>query len=116
MAEVKNEQRQGWFLPLDAVNDLQARTIARTISRGKGSHYIDIRMRINGDFEHFEADWIKHMVPVSPGMLGQQSARDAVVRAAKKWGDTDAANHVAMLASELELSQAIAALAEGKKE
>jgi hypothetical protein len=51
----------GWFLPLDAVNDMQERSIDRLIQRAKHAHYIDVDMRINGQNEHHEADWIKHM-------------------------------------------------------
>lgn len=42
---------------------------------------------------------------------GIVAARDAVVRAAQKWGDTDADDEIAGLASEFELSQALTELA-----
>jgi hypothetical protein len=44
------------------------------------------------------------------GVTGADALRDAVVRAAQKWGDTDAAGAIEMLAAELELSNALVAL------
>jgi hypothetical protein len=53
--------QEGWFLPREAVNGIQAESIDRTIARAKHALYTDIGMRINGQNEHFQADWIKHM-------------------------------------------------------
>lgn len=45
----------------EKINDLQYRSILRTIETAKHAHMTDIEMRINGTNERFEADWIKHL-------------------------------------------------------
>lgn len=45
----------------EQINDLQQASIAALVKRCKQSHYVDIRVRINGEYEWFQADWIKHM-------------------------------------------------------
>ena len=53
-------------LDLDKINDLQLSTLRKTIERAQHAHYTDIDMRINGQNEYCEADWIKHLVELSP--------------------------------------------------
>jgi len=53
---------RGWLLSRDKVNAPQAESIERLIKRAKGAHMIDVKVRINGHDEWFEADWIKHMI------------------------------------------------------
>ena len=48
------------------INSLQVNSIQRLIDRFKHAHHTDIRVRINGHDEWFEADWLKHMVRVTP--------------------------------------------------
>lgn len=59
------EQRT-WRLNDEKINDLQVESINRLIKRAKAAHFVDVRVRINGQFEWFEADWIKHMRPHMP--------------------------------------------------
>lgn len=54
----------GWLLPREKVNDLQAQSIAALVKRSKQAHYINVRVRINGRWEEYEADWIKHLTEV----------------------------------------------------
>lgn len=61
-----DHQKAGWFLPMDAVNRIQADSIDQLIRRAKGAHHADVDLRINGQNEHHEADWIKHMRWVGP--------------------------------------------------
>ena len=51
----------GWILPREKVNSVQAETIAKTIVMAKHAHYVNVRIRINGEWQEMEADWIKHM-------------------------------------------------------
>lgn len=55
-----NDMLRLW-IPLDRINDLQITSIRRLIARAKGAHMTDIDMRINGQNERHEADWLKHM-------------------------------------------------------
>ena len=57
------EQPVGWSLSPERINDLQHASIERTVKRCKQAHFVDVRIRINGDYEYEEADWIKHLKP-----------------------------------------------------
>lgn len=50
-----------WLLPMARINDLQRESVEHTIKRCNQSHFTDVRIRINGDYEYKQADWIKHM-------------------------------------------------------
>ena len=54
----------GWWLSAERINDLQRTSVARQITRCKAAHHTDLDIRINGKNEHYEADWVKHMVRV----------------------------------------------------
>ena len=43
------------------INNLQVDSINTLIARAKRAHITDVRIRINGEYEYYEADWIKHM-------------------------------------------------------
>jgi hypothetical protein len=53
---------KGFFVPFDKINELQIDSIERLIKRTRGAHFTDVRVRINGQYEAYEADWIKHML------------------------------------------------------
>lgn len=46
----------------EKINDLQVQTVQTLIDRCKRAHFVDIKIRINGKDEHYEADWLKHLV------------------------------------------------------
>lgn len=50
-----------WKLTDAKINDLQVASIDRLIPRCKLAHFVNVRVRINGRWEEYEADWIKHM-------------------------------------------------------
>lgn len=50
-----------WFLPKSSVNDIQTKSIETLIKRTKQAHFVNVRLRINGQWEEYEADWIKHL-------------------------------------------------------
>ena len=50
-----------WRLAGDRINDLQQQSIAELVKRCKASHFVDVHVRINGKWEVYQADWIKHM-------------------------------------------------------
>ena len=55
-----------WLLTDKNINSLQVDSIQRLIDRLKHAHHTDLCVRINGQDEWFEADWLKHMVRASP--------------------------------------------------
>ena len=55
-----------WLLTDKNINSIQVDSIQRLISRLKYAHHTDLRVRINGQDEWFQADWLKHMVRVTP--------------------------------------------------
>jgi hypothetical protein len=55
---------KGYFVQTDKINRLQCESIERLVKRARHAHWTNIDMRINGQNEHFEADWIKHMLAV----------------------------------------------------
>jgi ribosome-associated translation inhibitor RaiA len=56
-----------WCLTDKHINDLQSASIERVIARLKQAHWtnIQLQVRINGGFETIEADWLKHLKPVT---------------------------------------------------
>jgi hypothetical protein len=56
-----------WTLDGTRINDLQARSIRALIETCKAAHFTDVRVRINGEWRTFQADWIKHLVEATKG-------------------------------------------------
>lgn len=54
-----------WELTDEHINSLQVDSVNRLIERTKHAHYTNVVVRINGKDETYEADWIKHMRPVT---------------------------------------------------
>ena len=65
-AQHKEQEPVAWLLTDKNINSLQVDSIQRLINRLNHAHHTDIRVRINGQDEWFEADWLKHMVRVTP--------------------------------------------------
>jgi hypothetical protein len=53
-----------WMLTDKNINSLQVDSIQRLIDRLKHAHHTDLCVRINGQDEWFQADWLKHMARV----------------------------------------------------
>jgi hypothetical protein len=64
------KQEQGepvaWILTDKNINSLQVDSIQRLIERLKHAHHTDLCVRINGQDEWFQADWLKHMLKATP--------------------------------------------------
>jgi len=52
-----------WKLSGKKINDLQQSSIERLVRISKQAHFVNVRVRINGEWREFEADWIKHLEP-----------------------------------------------------
>ena len=61
-----------WLLTDKNINSLQVDSIQRLIDRLKHAHHTDLCVRINGQDEWFEADWLKHMVRATPPQRTEQ--------------------------------------------
>ena len=61
-----------WMLTDKNINSLQVDSIQRLIDRLKHAHHTDLCVRINGQDEWFQADWLKHMVRVTPPQPEQE--------------------------------------------
>ena len=57
-----NEEVVTITVPLSHINSLQVESIKRLVARTKHAHMTDVRIRINGNYEYFEADWLKYVV------------------------------------------------------
>jgi hypothetical protein len=51
----------GWSLYAAKINDLQQDSIAALVRRCRAAHFVNVQVRINGKWETYEADWIKHL-------------------------------------------------------
>jgi hypothetical protein len=60
-----------WLLSGEKINDLQQQSIADLVKRCKAAHFVDVHVRINGKWEVYQADWIKHM-QVLPTVTSKQ--------------------------------------------
>lgn len=50
-----------WRLPRSKINELQQADIVLVVALCKQAHFVNVRVRINGEWREFEADWIKHL-------------------------------------------------------
>jgi hypothetical protein len=62
-----------WLLTDKNINSLQVDSIHRLINRLNHAHHTDLCVRINGQDEWFEADWLKHMVRAIPPQRTEQN-------------------------------------------
>lgn len=55
-----------WLITDEKINSLQVDSIQRLIDRARHAHMTDIKLRINGQDEWFQADWLKHLTRTTP--------------------------------------------------
>lgn len=67
MSDEAQSQLLHFVMRREAINDIQMESMRATINRANAAHYTDIDMRINGQNERSEADWLKHLREVDPG-------------------------------------------------
>lgn len=61
LAALRAAPQGEWHLPSEHLNKPQLESIAKLVQRTKQAHYTNVVVRINGENETYEADWIKHM-------------------------------------------------------
>ena len=79
MTQDKSQEPVAWLLTDKNINSLQVDSIQRLIDRLKHAHHTDLCVRINGQDEWFQADWLKHMVRATPPQRTEQE-REACER------------------------------------
>jgi hypothetical protein len=62
----QEQEPVAWLLTEKNINSLQVDSIQLLIDRLKHAHHTDLCVRINGQDEWFQADWLKHMVRATP--------------------------------------------------
>ena len=79
--EIKQEQGKpvAWLIDDKSINHLQIKTIQRLIERANHAHMTDIKLRINGQDEWYEGDWIKHMVEAPQPKQEQDEPDDLTI-------------------------------------
>jgi hypothetical protein len=66
IAKLESQEPVAWLLTEKNINSLQVDSIQLLINRLKHAHHTDLCVRINGQDEWFQADWLKHMVRATP--------------------------------------------------
>ena len=66
IAKLESQEPVAWLLTEKNINSLQVDSIELLINRLKHAHHTDLCVRINGQDEWFQADWLKHMVRATP--------------------------------------------------
>ena len=62
----ETQELVAWLITDEAINSIQVASIQRLIDRLKHAHHTDLCVRINGQDEWFQADWIKHLKRAHP--------------------------------------------------
>ena len=60
-----------YILPSESLNQPMLNGLRLLLARVPHAHYIDVVVRINGNDEKHQADWIKHLAQVQPTTDGQ---------------------------------------------
>jgi len=76
IAQLESQEPVAWLLTEKNINSLQVDSIQLLIDRLKHAHHTDLCVRINGQDEWFQADWLKHMVRATPPQRTWQGLTD----------------------------------------
>jgi hypothetical protein len=66
-----------WRLDAGRINDLQQESLVALVKRCKQAHFTNVQVRINGQWETYEADWIKNLLPEGSGAPIHRSTGEA---------------------------------------
>lgn len=50
-----------WKISADHINKFQQSSIMTLVKLAKAAHYVDVVVRINGEYRVIQADWLKHL-------------------------------------------------------
>ena len=65
-ALAQTQEPVAWLITDEKINSLQVNSIQRLIDRARHANMTDIKLRINGQDEWFQADWLKHLTRTAP--------------------------------------------------
>ena len=85
LTELESREPVAWLLTEKNINSLQVDSIQLLIDRLKHAHHTDLCVRINGQDEWFQADWLKHMVRATPPQRTEE--RNFCPRCGKRTND-----------------------------
>ena len=66
-----------WLITDEKINSIQVDSIQRLIDRAKHAHMTDIKLRINGQDEWHQADWLKHLTRTTPPSNSMNSIKSS---------------------------------------
>lgn len=66
LKERSSDEPVAWIITDEKINSLQLNSIQRLIDRARHAHTTDIKLRINGKDEWYQADWLKHLTRTTP--------------------------------------------------
>ena len=66
VTESHKQEPVAWLITDEKINSLQVDSIQRLIDRARHAHMTDIKLRINGQDEWHQADWLKHLTRTTP--------------------------------------------------
>jgi len=66
IAELESQEPVAWLITDEKINSLQVDSIQRLVDRARHAHMTDIKLRINGQDEWHQADWLKHLTRTTP--------------------------------------------------
>jgi hypothetical protein len=71
-ALAQTQEPVAWLITDEKINSLQVDSIQRLIDRARHAHMADIKLRINGQDEWHQADWLKHLTRTTPPQSEQE--------------------------------------------
>ena len=66
-----------WLITDENINSIQIASIQRLIDRARHAHMTDIKLRINGQDEWHQADWLKHLTRTTPPSNSMNSIKSS---------------------------------------
>ena len=85
-ALAQEQEPVAWLITDEKINSLQVDSIQRLVDRARHAHMTDIKLRINGQDEWHQADWLKHLTRTTPP---QRTEQNFCSRCGKRVGGID---------------------------
>lgn len=74
-ALAQEQEPVAWLITDEKINSLQVDSIQRLVDRARYAHMTDIKLRINGQDEWHQADWLKHLTRTTPPQRSESSGK-----------------------------------------
>jgi len=86
IAGLESQEPVAWLITDEKINSLQVDSIQRLVDRARHAHMTDIKLRINGQDEWHQADWLKHLTRTNPPQRTWQGLTDEEI--AQGWKES----------------------------